>query len=222
MVNLRNIYSHLKEDSQQFGLASALIGLGYQAANKFVDVRRFEIIILKRENLAPFDIRKYSNISSRLATQEDINQMEREGKWQMSQELQSAFLSGDSCLLSFVDGILAGYTWIHTAGHPRLIPGLRISIPNDFGYNYAGFTLPEFRGIGLQPYRHHEILERAEWKDKAGMIGYVECTNWSSKKGQTKSGYQRLGDLMIIGAGDQMSVIFSPELKHLGIERLDA
>lgn len=221
MIRLKSAYNNLRSEGVQIGHKRALTNLGYQAANKLVNIRRFEVIVLKRENLVPIDPVKYSNISSRLATEEDLNKMSAEGKWQMTEELKESFRDGDSCLLSFVDGNLAGYTWVHTAGHPRLIPGLRISVPENYGYNFAGFTLPEFRGNGLQPYRHNEILNRPEWNEKVGMIGYVECTNWSSKKGQAKSGYQRLGDLMLVGTGDLLKVIFSKELKKMGIRRLD-
>lgn len=221
MVNLRNAYNNFKSEGEKIGHGRALTNIGYRAANKFVNIRRFEIIVLRRENLVPIDSGKYSNISSRLATEKDLNKMAAEGKWQMTDELRESFQGGDSCLLSFMDGNLAGYTWVHTAGRPRLISGLRISVPENYGYNFAGFTLPEFRGSGLQPYRHHEILNRPEWGEKIGMIGYVDSTNWSSKKGQAKSGYQKLGDLMLVGAGDHLKVIFSKELKEMGIGRLD-
>lgn len=53
------------------------------------------------------------------------------------------------------------------------------------------------------------------------MIGYVDATNWSSKKGQAKSGYQRLRDLTIVGTEEHMKVAFSGKLKKMGIGRLD-
>lgn len=221
MVNLINVYNNFRSEGVQFGHGRALTNFGHRLVNKIVKLRRFEIIALWRENLLPIDLEKYSNIYSRLATEEDLSRISAEEKWQMTEELREAFRNGDSCLLSFVDGNLAGYTWVHTAGRPRLIAGLIISVPENYGYNYAGFTLPEFRGIGLQSYRHHEILNRPEWKEKIGMIGYVDATNWSSKKGQAKSGYQRMGDLTIIGTGERMKVAFSGELKKMGIGRLD-
>lgn len=221
MVNLINAFTNFRTESKNIGHAKALINFGYLAANKIVDIRRFEIIVLKRENLLPIDPQKYLNFNSRLAHFEDLKDMEAEGKWQITEELKEAFKNGDNCLLSFIDEKLAGYTWVHTAGHPLLISGLRISVPKNYGYNYAGFTLPEFRGSGLQPYRHHEILNRPEWTDKTGMIGYVDTTNWSSKKGQAKSGYQRLGDLVIIGSDSNLKVVVSNELKQMGIIRLN-
>lgn len=221
MVNLRNVIDTFKTDYIQVGHKKAISNLGYKAANKFISVRRFEIVVLKREDLVPIDKEKYHNVFSRLATERDLDQMEVEGKWQISPELRDSFRNGDRCLLSFIANEMAGYTWIHTAGHPQLIPGLRISIPENFGYNYAGFTLPKFRGHGLQPYRHHEILNYPDWRDKKGMFGYVELTNWSSKKGQSKSGYKKLGDMTLIGSGSSLQVIISSKLKKLGIKRID-
>jgi hypothetical protein len=82
--------------------------------------------------------------------------------------------------------------------------------------------LPEFRGCGLQPYRHHEILSRPEWRERKGMIGFVHCVNWSSRRGQSKSGYQPLGTLSLIGTHDHFLALFSRELEEFGIQRLDA
>lgn len=221
MINLMNTYREYKSEALYVGKKRALKSLFVRALNKIINIRRFEIILLKREDLVPIDPKKYSNVYSRLATQEDLNKMSAEGKWQMTDELKESFKDGDFCLLSFIDNKLAGYTWMHSDGHPRLISGLRIKVPNNYGYNYAGFTLPEFRGNGLQPYRHHEILNRPEWKEKRGMIGYVDAINWSSKNGQTKSGFQRMGDLMLLGSGESLKVIFSRELKKMGIARLE-
>ena len=220
MVDLINVFNEFRSDVAHVGKGKALKSLGFRAANKIINIRRFELIVLRRENLLPIDLEKYSNVFSRLATIEDLNEMALDEKWNITEELIESFQNGDSCLLSFVDNKLAGYTWVHTAGHPLLIPGLRISVPKIFGYNYAGFTLPEFRGKGLQPYRHHEILNRPEWKDKIGMIGYVDSINWSSKKGQGKSGFQKIGDLLLLGPDENLKVVFSTELKQMGIGRM--
>lgn len=222
MINFKSVYKNLKEQSSRVGYRRAVSHLVYQKANAVFSVRRFDVVYLNHDFLTPLDPAKYTGISSRLATEEDLLKMRAEKKWLITDELMENFRQGDSCLMSFVNDNLAGYTWIHTAGCPRLVPGLTVSIPENYGYNFAGFTLPEFRGFGLQSYRHHAILNRPELGGKTGMIGYVDATNWSSKKGQAKSGFQKLGTLTLVGTKNRFKVIVSEELKKFGIRRLDA
>jgi hypothetical protein len=222
MIISRQFLDNVKDEAARVGYGRALERSLYNTANKVVCLRRLDVIHLTRDHLVPLDPAKHALTSSRLATERDLLEMRAEGKWDIGDELLDGFRAGDSCLLSTVGGKLAGYTWIHTAGRPLLIPGLRLSIPDDYAYNFAGFTLPEFRGYGLQPYRHHEILDRPEWRDRKGMIGYVQCINWSSRRGQSKSGYQPLGSISLVGTLSRFTVLLSSELKRLGIRRIDA
>lgn len=216
---------NLKTEASRVGYPRAIKRSLYYPLNKYVCLRRLEVIYLTRDFLVPLEASRYVNITSRLATEADLTRMVAEGTWDLNDDLIEGFRQGDSCLLSFVRDKaggekLAGYTWVHSAGRPLIVKGLRLSIPSDYIYNFAGYTAPAFRGFGLQPYRHHELLNRPEWRDRKGMIGYVECMNWSSQKGQAKSGYQRLGSLTMIGTNEKFSVSLSPELKKLGIRRL--
>lgn len=145
--------------------------------------------------------------------------MRQDPRWDISDERMRYFRTGDVCLLSYVDDRLAGYTWVHAQGRPELIPNLVIAVPGDYLYNYAGLTLPEFRGAGLQPYRHHAVLNQAQWKDRKGLLGYVRYTNMASRKGQEKSGYRRIGSMWLLGSRRHFAVYFSRSLKAMGIRR---
>ena len=132
----------------------------------------------------------------------------------------NSFLAGDTCLLSYVDGELAGYTWAHTRGCPELIPGFVISVPAQYAYNYAGFTSPEFRGLGLQAYRHRVLLEDRVCGDCHGLLGFVAHTNFASRRGQTKSGYRTVGSVWLVGTRRHFVALFSDGLRRMGIRRL--
>ncbi len=221
MIDFKKIIQNLKSDGARVGYGPAITHMLYYAANKLLNLRRLEIIYLTREHLIALDPAKYGKHSSRLATKEELLQMQAEGKWDITDELIEGFHNGDSCVLSSVDGKLAGYTWVHVGGRPKLTQGLRITVPSDYIYNFAGYTLHEFRGFGLQPYRHNVIMNHPEWKDKKGMIGFVECTNWGSKRGQSKSGYQKLGYLTLVGSRNRFFVFVSSAVKEIGIRRLN-
>ena len=221
-MDLRNILRNFRSEASRVGYGKAAWQFLYETVNRLLHIRRFDVIHLTRDHLLPLDPAKYTKHASRLATEADLLRMQQEGAWQIGDELIQRFRNGDACLLSIVDGNLAGYTWVHTLGRPLLIPGLRIRIPSQYAYNFAGYTHPAYRGYGLQPFRHHEVLNRPEWRDKVGMIGYVDVTNFSSKRGQSKSGYQRLGRLTLVGSKSHFVVFLSPELKRLGIRRIPA
>ena len=129
--------------------------------------------------------------------------------------------AGDTCLLSLVDGCIAGYTWVHTRGRPQIMPGLQLQLPADVLYNFAGFTHPTFRGAGLQSRRHEAVLQQRCWADRPVMMGYVKATNFASRKGQTRSGYRKIGSVVVLGTRGHFLTWLSPALRRLGMRRLD-
>ena len=93
-------------------------------------------------------------------------------------------------------------------------------MPANFLYNYAGFTHPDFRGGGLQSYRHRSVLDNERWTDRRALLGYVAATNFASQRGQTKSGYRRIGTVWLIGTRRHFAALFSKSLRDIGIGRI--
>lgn len=212
---------NIREEATRVGYGRALQRSLHSIANKYVQLRRLELIYLTRDLLPAYDRARFAEHSSRLASEDELLALRDEGEWNITNDLLERHLAGDACLLSFVDNRLGGYTWVHSGEQPELVPGLRICIPSDYIYNFAGFTHPNFRGRGLQSYRHHAIMDHTKWNLRTGMIGYVEHTNWSSKRGQSKSGYQTLDHLTLLGNGKRLFTRFPEELKSFGIQRID-
>ncbi len=207
---------------RQFGFASWFSHLWHRLLNTLFYFERLDIIVLARDEIKPLSRKPKAALSTRWAERSDLEEMRQAGVWQIDATLLGNFEQGDDCLLSFVDGQLAGYTWIHFLGNPEIMPGLVISVPSRYLYNFAAFTLPEFRGYGLQPYRHRVLMADDQWRDKQGLLGFVRSTNFSSQRGQDKSGYRRIGSLWLFGAKSNYWVFASPELKRVGIRRLGA
>jgi hypothetical protein len=200
------------------------------------------IIVLDRDRLRPLDAALTARFSSRLATVADLQTMSADPRLQIDVDESESFAedddslfaasphrrpmhrlrAGDSCLLSYVDGDLAGYTWAHTLGRAELVPGLVVSVPAHLIYNYDALTLPEFRGLGLQAYRHHQLLNSGLWEDKRGLLGFVLQTNFASRHGQAKSGYRTIGSVCVLGSRDHFVALFSRSLPQSGIRRLGA
>jgi len=194
----------------------------FRIVNKFCYFDSLHIIVLNREDLKPFDADKNQRLSTRIATREDLKIMQEQGSWHINRMKMKYFNQGDTCLLSYVDNNLAGYTWAHSNGCPELVAGLRVSVPDEYLYNFAGFTLPEYRGHGLQSFRHRELLNRHRWRNKKGLLGFVIHTNHSSRRGQSKSGYKRIGSIYLIGGKSRFYAHIGKSLRNMGIKRLNS
>jgi len=219
-MNLQTALQEFKEIRERFGFGPMAMLFVHRLINKLFYFERLNVIVLDRERLRPLKPNPSVQLTSRLATLQDLEALRKDPIWEVGDDKISYFHAGDSCLLSYVDGKLAGYTWAHTLGRPELIPNLTIAVPDVFLYNYAGFTLKEFRGVGLQPYRHHAVLNHEKWQGKKGLLGYVRHTNFSSRHGQEKSGYRTIGAIWLFGRRDQFRVYLSKSLRDLGVKRL--
>lgn len=219
MTRFKAAYKY-KDLRSRFGAWKTIRHASYRLINKFIYIDCLHIIALNRENLKPLDPVKTSRLSTRIATLEDLREMEKKGCWKIPQRKIERLNQGDTCLLSYVDNKLAGYTWAHTKGCPELVPGLVLSMPQEYLYNYDAFTHPDFRGCGLQSFRHHALLNHPRWKDKKGLLGFVIPTNYSSKIGQSKSGYKLIGKVWLIGLKTRFHAFIEKELRRMGIHRI--
>jgi hypothetical protein len=210
----------IRDKRARFGTGATVQHALYRLLNSVMFFEWMNIIVLDRDHVRPLDPALTARLSSRLATLADLEAMQANPPLDIHPERLASFRAGDSCLLSYVDGKLAGYTWAHTLGRPELMPGLVISVPAQFLYNYAALTLPEFRGLGLQPYRHHQLLNSCLWRDKRGLLGFVIQTNFASRHGQAKSGYRTIGSIWLFGSRRHFVALFSRSLRRLGIRRL--
>jgi hypothetical protein len=221
MSRWRSTLRFYVELRQRYGIVPTLQQLADRALSRILYYERLDIIVLERAQLQPLRESTRGQLTTRLATLEDLHAMRVDSAWDLNDTIMDNFQNRDWCLLSYVDGCLAGYTWVHSAGHPEIIPGLVISIPSEYLYNYAGFTHPKFRGCGLQPFRHHVILSQPETQQARGILGYVTHLNFASRRGQSKSGYKTIGTVRLLGwTKNRFAAWFSSSLRKRGIHRI--
>jgi hypothetical protein len=221
MKRIKYIFRTIIDFRSRFGEAKTLKHVIYRLINRFCYFDCLHIIVLSRENLKPLDPTNAQRFSTRIATLQDLREMNKQGCWHIHHKKLEFFNQGDTCLLSYVDDQLAGYTWAHTNGCPELVPGLRLSVPKEYLYNYAGFTHPDYRGYSLQSFRHHELLNHNLWRDRKGLLGFVIHTNYSSKRGQEKSGYKKKGNIWLIGSKSHFCALIGKNLRSMGIKRIN-
>ncbi len=221
MSGIKSTLKALEELRSRFGAAKTLQHAVFRLVNRFFYFDCLHIIVLDRDNLKSLDPAKTHRLSTKIATLEDLKEMEKQGCWRIHQRKIEYFNQGDTCLLSYVDNKLAGYTWAHANGCPELVSGLRVRVPHEYLYNFAGFTLPDYRGYGLQSFRHHELLNHHRWRNRKGLLGFVIHTNYSSKRGQGKSGYKRVGNIWLIGRKSNFYALIGKNLRSMGMKRIN-
>ncbi len=203
---------------RHFGVAKSAMTFLNFLSTRFLFIDCWNIIVLKRERVKiPPNIDR-DRLSVRFATYEDLINFESKGLVPK----KSAERMKDSwrCLLCFANKKFAGYTWVWLGKDPLMAPGFRLEIPDNLVFNHFAFTLPQFRGMGLQSYRHYALLNTVELSEKEGLIGWVQYTNWASKRGQEKSGYKTIGHILIFGTKRHFYTYFSKALRSFGIQRV--
>jgi hypothetical protein len=221
MSGIKYTLKTLEELRSRFGAPKTLRHATFRLINRFFYFDCLHIIVLDRDNIKPLDPAKIQRLSTKVATLEDLKEMEKQGCWNIHQRKLEYFHQGDTCLLSYVDNKLAGYTWAHASACPEFVAGLRLSVPDEYLYNSSGFTLPDFRGYGLQSFRHHELLNLHRWRNKKGLLGFVVHTNYSSRKGQEKGGYKKIGNIYVIGSKSHFCTLIGKNLRNMGIKRVN-
>jgi hypothetical protein len=210
----------LLELTSRFGAFKTFRHASFRLINRFLYFDCLHIIVLDRSKLKPFDPANGHKLSAKVATLEDLKEMEKQGCWNIRQRKIGYFNQGDTCLLSYVDDKLAGYTWAHASRCPEFVAGLRLSVPDEYLYNSSGFTHPDYRGYGLQSFRHHELLKVHRWRSKKGLLGFVVHTNYSSRRGQQKGGYKKIGNVYVIGTKSHFCALIGKNLRSMGIKRV--
>ncbi len=209
-----------KDIRSRFGIARTLQFAIFRQINKLFYLDCLHVIILNREDLRPLDPAKTARFSAKIATREQLEEMEKQGCWGLPPKALEYFDRGDICLLSYVDNELAGYTWALKGECPAFVEGLTVSAPPGYLYNFCGFTHPDYRGYGLQSFRHHALLNHERWKDRKGLLGFVVHSNRSSKRGQEKGGYKTIGKIYIIGTKSKIFAHIGKSLQTMGIKRI--
>jgi hypothetical protein len=209
-------YDHLI----RHGKREAVISVFSSLFNRRMHLTCFYVTLLDRDHVIRPPAEKGDDLHFKFSDLNLLLEMKQQGIWGIDAFLIDRFKEGDVCLLAYVGQELAGYTWVHSKCRPLLLPGLRLEIPQGYIYNYAGFTLPRFRGLRLQSRRHYEVISNSRWSGSKGLVGYVDFSNWASIKGQKKGGMRKIGKMWLIGGKVHFMTFLSEEVKEFGIRRL--
>jgi hypothetical protein len=213
-------FRSLAEIKERFGIGALLRHLAHRLINVVIAYDCYYIMVIDRDRYVPFASADADRIGLRIATRAELETLGADPEWMIDDVKLTAHDAGDVCLLSLLDGRPAGYTFVHAQGCPEFHPGLRISIPPDYTYNYAAWTNPAARGFGLTSYRDNAIMNQPQWRNRKGTMGYVRSTNFASLAAVAKSSARYAGRMHLFGRGPSVRVLVSRRLRKIGIRRL--
>ena len=134
----------------------------------------------------------------RFATFDEIVELQKDPAMDINETNVDQLKRGMTrCLLQMDGDKLAGYTWVWTSKLSLITDGFYLNLPDDTVYNYKGYTPSEYRGFGFQAIRHHKVLELLADEGVSRLFGYVDHLNHKSRRGQARSGYVDVGELII-------------------------
>ena len=180
--------------SRKLGLREATIHFGRAAMTRWRAGERFRLFLMELKITSLQDsLPVQSGYQCRFLTVEELQFYAKAGGYNLCKDDLVSNESENRCLGQFASEKLVGYSWLSFSGMVDLGWGLHFNLPDDMAYNYNGYTLPAYRGGGLQGLRHLAILKHAQLAGKTRLFAYVDHLNYRSLHGVRKSGYRPIG-----------------------------
>lgn len=187
-----NIY---KDIYRRFGFLAMLHDLVISAIDKVIRFRCLVVYLLDE----PGEKKSTSgDVSVRVMSRNELREFEVCPEMQLPRLfMDEAYAAGDVCIGGFVDGEFCGYSWYSEKDSPSSV-GLTTSFLGDYVYTYKNFTLPQFRGLGMQVAIKEFALNFYKSKGKKGIVLAVESQNFASRRSTVDAGGRVVGYWMYL------------------------
>ena len=119
---------------------------------------------------------------------------------------------GDRCLLGRVGDRPATYLWVGTT--VREFPGATCPIGAGTAYVYKTFTLPEFRGRGLNTAALREIRRRCAMEGYHQVLIDVASNNTASRRAIERAGFVPVGRFFHLRLGRMRRAWLTPSVRR--------
>ncbi|HEX5092476.1 MAG TPA: GNAT family N-acetyltransferase, partial [Burkholderiales bacterium] len=137
--------------------------------------------------------------AARLLDEAELREFARDPASELSAEfLDQALARGDQCYAIVDGGRLAAYGWYAFGPTPLGPPGVTVQFRRGWVYMYKGFTDPAYRGQRLHAIGMTRALEHYREKGLAGIVSYVESSNFDSLKSCFRMGYSAFGTVVLV------------------------
>jgi hypothetical protein len=205
MMNLRESLKFVRELEREIGPRET----AEYFRSKVIKRGRTRIILIALSDPAPIPeaVEASKEHVFRFATIDEILEFQKNPDMDINDTNIDQLRRGMTrCLVQMDGDKLAGYTWVWTSKLALIVDGFYLNLPDDTVYNYKGYTPSAYRGSGFQAIRHHKVLELLADEGVTRLFGYVDHLNYKSRRGQAKSGYKPVGDLVINHRRGKVSV----------------
>ena len=116
----------------------------------------------------------------------------------------------DVCLGAFHNRELAAYGWFTRFPHD-------LRLPENMAYTFKAFTLPHFRGMGIQAKIKRAALEHFGQFGVSRFLTIVNWINWPSQRACLRVGFQPIGQSISLRIGTRDFEYRSKAIRRVGI-----
>ena len=114
-------------------------------------------------------------------------------------DAEKIFGPGDMCIVGEVAGRIVHWTWFALNGNYVMEMEKRIQMPSlDSAYVYAGYTVPEYRGLRIAPKAEEEMYNHLHNRGIKRVFGLIESSNFPSLKYHRSIGFRKIGTIRFI------------------------
>jgi hypothetical protein len=187
---------YTREVAQKFGLKAAVQDLVYRAANRLVDVKLLDGIVLTTATLDTSYLEGPADKSWGFLDRETLITCVEAQEADMTAEfVEDALGRGDQCFGRMDGKTLASYGWY--SRRPTLVEnGLMLHFDPAYSYMYKGFTMPAYRGQRLHGIGMALSLVALAGPGQKGLVSFVHSNNFPSLKSCYRMGYRDFGQLV--------------------------
>jgi hypothetical protein len=189
---------------KQHGVGALLFHVAYRAANRVLHLRVWNTLVITMDTIDPEILGESRKAGVRMLEASAMRPYADNPEYGLTQQaLDEAIARGDRCAAIFDGNVLAAYGWYATQPIRLLeIPGAPLlHFDPAYAYMYNGFTHPTYRGKRLHALGMAAALEVYTQEGRAGLVSYVDSSNFSSLKSCRRMGYSSFGRVSMFALG---------------------
>jgi GNAT superfamily N-acetyltransferase len=205
----------IRKNAVDFGWPAALQAVAQGAVNRVVFFR-----VLKCVQVSEIDP-KYLAIDPRFEhrflDESTLRYFSDDPRYDLSSQFLDEVLGkGDQCYGILEGDRLASFGW-YSAEPTKISEELRFCFDSRRVYMYKGFTDPDYRGQRLHALGMTWALKRFRERGADGLVSYVDSTNFDSLRSCYRMGYQDVGQIYCLRAGDHHWLHADAGCRKLGV-----
>jgi len=160
--------------------------------------KRFILIALTTPRTMEKALKSSNRHDFHFATPNELQKLKDDGSYEIADiDIYRVKHNISRCMVQMDGDKCTGYAWVWNNTVAYIDDGLYLNLPENTIYNYKAYTDSEYRGLGFQGLRHLKLLKLLKKEGITQLFGFVDHLNTKSLYGVKKSGYRKVGELLI-------------------------